>query len=90
MTVLQEIDYWIDEIRKIIKYYEDLLEENKIDKVLLYGDGALIKGIETSFTNRLGLKTEIFEVNSVVDLNDKTNSDDLTSYMNAIGALIDE
>jgi type IV pilus assembly protein PilM len=90
MTVLQEIDYWIDEIRKIIKYYEDLLEENKIDKVILYGDGSLIKGIETSFANRLGIKTELFEVNNVVDLNDKTNSEDLTSYMNAIGALIDE
>jgi len=90
ITVLQEVDYWIDEIRKIIKYYEDLKEENKIDKVILHGDGALIEGVDTSFTNRLGVKTEIFEVNSVVDFNDKTNVDDLAGYMNAIGALIDE
>lgn len=90
MTVLQEIDYWIDEIRKIIKYYEDLSDENTINKVLLHGDGALITGIEKTFSNRLDIKTEIFEVNSVVDLNDKTKSDDIARYMNAIGALIDE
>jgi type IV pilus assembly protein PilM len=90
ITVLQEVDYWIDEIRKIVKYYEDLSEENNIDHIFLHGDGALIKGIDMSFTNRLGLKTNILEVNSVVDLKDNIDSDDLASYMNAIGALIYE
>jgi len=90
MTVVQEIDYWSDEIKKIIKYYEDLSDENEIGKVFLYGDGALIKGIDKSFSNRLALTTEIFQVNSVVDLNENINSNDLASYMNAIGALINE
>jgi type IV pilus assembly protein PilM len=90
ITIIQEIDYWIGEIKKIIKYYEDLLDENEIKKIFLYGDGALIRDIDKMFSVRLDLKTEVFEANSVVNLNDKINSDDLASYMNAIGALINE
>lgn len=90
ITVLQEIDYWIDEIRKIIKYFEDLYEENKIERVYLYGYGALIKGIDESFNTRLGLNTKILEVNTGINLNDEIILDDLPTYMNAIGILIDE
>ena len=89
ITVLQEIDYWIDEIRKIIKYYEDLYDDNKIERVYLYGYGALIKDIDESFTKRLGLNTKILEVNTGINFNDEIILDDLATYMNAIGILID-
>lgn len=75
-------------IEVAFKYYTSRKVGNAIDEVFLYGDVERIKGLENFVTDKLDMPVNtITRLNGVIDKND-VQTEKMTEYINAIGALI--
>lgn len=76
------------EINRIVDFYLSRDSEKTIDKILLYGGGALFKYISIYLMKDINHKVEVFNVSDNLELKDKNDLKDIVLYINAIGALI--
>lgn len=85
----QQLEYLVEEIERILKFYKNKVRGNKIDKIYLLGDGSRLKGIENYISNRLSIKAEAINQIGFVEFSSKnTNIKDIYKYLNAIGTII--
>ncbi len=85
---LHFFDESVDEISKVFKYYTSRSSDNRIDQVVLYGGTSRFKDIGPLIQERLEIPTEWLKNISIVEGLSKTGIEDLSLYINAIGALI--
>lgn len=85
---LQYFDESVDEIGKVFKYYTSRSSDNKIDQIFIYGGTSRFKDIDALIQEKLEIPTESLKTINCVEGLSKTGSDDLSLYVNAIGALI--
>ncbi len=85
---LMFFDDVVDEINKVFKYYTSRSSDNKIDQVFIFGGTSRFKDISTLIQEKLELPTELLKTINCVEGLSKTGNDDLSLYVNAIGALI--
>jgi len=76
------------EINKIVDFYLSRDSDKKIDKVLIYGGGALFKYISIRLMKNMHHKVEPFMMSDKLELKNKKDVEDIDLYINAIGALI--
>ncbi|MGH4137997.1 pilus assembly protein PilM [Clostridium sp.] len=91
-----QVRNWTEEIERMINYYKNKDQGNKVDKIYIYGGSSNIKGIETFIKDALNLPvTKIQNLSNVnctklqaskVDLSKM--DEELSKYLNAIGAII--
>lgn len=83
-TVKLAIDNLIFEIDRILQFYRNK-NFQQIDHIYLYGGTALLNGIDQYMSEKLGIKVEtIYQLNGVEF---KSENQNLTSYLNSIGAI---
>ncbi|MBU3153364.1 type IV pilus assembly protein PilM [Clostridium estertheticum] len=91
-----QVRNWIREIEKLLNYYKNKKQENKIDKIYIYGGSSNLKGIEMFIKDIVNLP--VIRIHSLSNVNcSKINAanvdsaridEELSKYLNAIGAII--
>lgn len=87
-AVRSTVDAWIDEINKVFKYYTSRSAHNSIDVVYLYGGSAQFQDIAAYISGFLNIPTYIVNQIDAVAFIEPLASEQLSAYLNAIGALI--
>lgn len=91
-----QVKNWIHEIEKLLNYYKNKEQGNKIDKIYIYGGSSSLKGIETFIKDEMNLPvTKIQNLSNVncskintFNLDPTRIDEELSKYLNAIGAII--
>lgn len=88
INILEDnINMWIDEFNRYIRYYNSSNKERQIDKIYVHGSFANIEGLAQFLENRLNISTEeINEVSNVIS-KDNENKLDVKSFLNSLLSL---
>jgi type IV pilus assembly protein PilM len=62
-----QVRNWIHEIERLLNYYKNKEQENKVDKIYIYGGSSNLKGIETFIT--YGLNLPVIKIQSLSNVN---------------------
>ena len=81
-----QVRKWTQEIEKLLNYYKNKEQGNKIDKVYIYGGSSSLKGIETFIKEAMNLP--VTQIQSLSNVNCSKIDVELCKYLNAIGAII--
>ncbi|MDW5300403.1 MAG: pilus assembly protein PilM [Sedimentibacter sp.] len=84
INILEDnINMWIDEFNRYIRYYNSNNKERQIEKIYIYGSFAKIIGLEYYLESHLNIDTEMInEVSNVVIKDSLTESNfDIKSYL---------
>ncbi|MEJ8554512.1 type IV pilus assembly protein PilM [Tepidibacter sp. Z1-5] len=87
-VVKDSVNNWIQEIRRLFRYYENTKRENKIEEIYLYGGGSEIKGLEDHFKKELNIEAVKIEKMSNIKLGKEAEDINLNQYLNCIGSII--
>ncbi|MBX4270193.1 pilus assembly protein PilM [Clostridium estertheticum] len=91
-----QVRNWIREIEKLLNYYKNKKQGNKIDKIYIYGGSSNLKGIEMFMKDVVNLPvTQIHSLSNVncskinaANVDSARIDEELSKYLNAIGAII--
>ncbi|MGB4439111.1 MAG: pilus assembly protein PilM, partial [Sedimentibacter sp.] len=90
INVLEEnINMWIDEFNRYIRYYNSNNKEKQIEKIYIYGSYAKIKGLEDYIESHLNINTEMInEISNVIIKEVLTDNEfDIKSCLNPLLSL---
>ncbi|MBU3182045.1 pilus assembly protein PilM [Clostridium psychrophilum] len=82
----EQVKNWIQEIEKLLNYYKNKEQGNKIDKIYIYGGSSSLKGIERFIKDAMNLP--VTQIQSLSNVNCSKIDVELSQYLNAIGAII--
>lgn len=84
------LSYLINNVIRVIDYYQAKNTDAKIDKVLLCGPGSRISGLSTLFRNEIFIEVDVLENLYSVDFERAVMVDNLDKcmFMSAVGAAI--
>lgn len=84
---IEKFGYWLQEVRKVLWYFNGMNSEKKIDSIILIGGCTEdIPGLAAYVEDTLKIRTEILETISLVS-SEKNGENSLIYYLNAIGAI---
>jgi type IV pilus assembly protein PilM len=86
--IVEAVDEWIEELGRIIQFYKNKKQGNKVDKIYIHGGSSNLKGMEEYLSQKLNIQVERIESLNNVVLGNAVNAADLNRYLNAIGAII--
>ena len=69
----ENINIWMDELSRYIRYYNSTNKERQIDKIFLYGNHSNIEGLPEYIELGLHIKTELINSVSNVKISEKAN-----------------
>lgn len=81
------VNGWIDEIERIIQFYNNK-EQKRIDKIYLYGGGARLKGVSEFIQERLNIETEKIKSFDGVQLDKRVNIYSMDQFISTLGTVI--
>lgn len=82
------VDVWIQEINRILQYYRNKSQGNRIDSIYLHGGSSKLKGIEEYMSMNLGLPVyKIKTLENIQPLKDNAGIE-LSYYLNVLGTII--
>jgi type IV pilus assembly protein PilM len=79
---------YMEEIRRLFRYYKNIKRENTIEQIHLHGAGSEIKGLEDYLKKELNIPVVKIEKMSNVKLGKETQDIKLNQYLNCIGSII--
>ena len=85
---LQQIDYWIDEINKVFKYYTSRSIDNTIDEIYIYGGCTYLADLDKYMQDKIGIPVQTMRSAEKVNFVKKEMEGELSMYVNVIGSLI--
>lgn len=85
-----EINYWIQEIRKIIRLYTNETGNQNLGQIMLAGGGSEIDFIKHVLQKELETKVELISPIDILEIHESVNTEELQLYINAIGNLVKE
>jgi len=89
LNILEDnINIWIDEFNRYIRYYNSNNKDRQIEKIYIYGSYAKIAGLEKYLESRLNINAE--EIKEISNINYKAANNknfDVKSYLNNILSL---
>jgi type IV pilus assembly protein PilM len=89
VSIIEEtILNWLDEIQKVFMYYTSRSTENVIDSICIYGGSSNIEGIPTYIQEFFNMPTFKIDNLSNVKFDNNLEEASMSSYVNAIGAII--
>jgi type IV pilus assembly protein PilM len=81
------VDNWINELERVFKYFISRNRGRAVQKILIHGGTAQMKGLDIYFSKVLGIPVECIQKLSSVEFQE-VNKQNMTPFMNAIGAFI--
>lgn len=75
-----------DELRNIIKFYNNRYKEVKVGRIYIFGEGSRLNGLPGYWESSFSIPVEVIKTISTVDLRD--SSIDIMGYINCFGAMI--
>ena len=81
------VNRWVDDIARITQFYGNK-EQQRVEKVYIYGGGAKLKGLAEYMEARLDLETEKIETFDGIDLGKNINVANIDQFINTIGTVI--
>ena len=75
-----------DELRNIIKFYENRYRETKVERIYLYGEGSKLVGLDSYWESALGVPVE--PIRSISSVHLPESNRDPMPFINCFGALI--
>ncbi|WP_187296301.1 type IV pilus assembly protein PilM [Tepidibacter mesophilus] len=87
-VVKDSVNNWIQEIRRLFRYYENTKRDNRIEEIYLYGGGSQTKGLEDYFKKELNIEVAKIEKMSNIKLGKEEQDIKLSQYLNCIGSII--
>lgn len=87
-VVKDSVNTWMQEIRRLFRYYKNIKRENKIEEIYLYGGGADIKGLEDYLEKELDIPVVKIEKISTIKLGKEVQDIKLNQYLNCTGSII--
>jgi len=85
---IEKFGHWLQEVRKVIWYFNGMNPENKIDNIILIGGCTEdIPGLADYVEDALKIRAEILETISLVSSEKNGENSSLIYYLNAIGAI---
>lgn len=86
--ITEALSYLVNNVIRVLDYYNSKFPEKKIQNVYITGQGAKFKGIEYLFHNEIGYEIKKINQLTSIILNKNTSWDnvDLSEYICAIGA----
>lgn len=85
---LQQIDYWIDEINKVFKYYTSRNIDNVIDEIYIYGGCTYFTELDRYMQDKIGIPVQTMRSAEKVNFVKKEMEGEFSMYVNAVGSLI--
>ena len=88
IEMISIINYWMNQIEKVFKYYTTRDRNNSIDQIYIYGGCSLINGIDDYFEKRFSVRSGRITSLGQYDYLQSGMAKEMPLYTNAIGALI--
>lgn len=83
------VNNWLEEIQRLFKFYTSRSPENRIHKIYLSGGHANLRYISKYFGEYFDIHTEVIKDVSCIDIkNNQIKDISVTTFLNAIGAMI--
>ena len=79
----KNLNILLDEVEMILRYYNSIEMNNKVDLILLHGKYSNFMDIPKRFSDFFSIDTDIIKTINLLD-----QSEDLSLYINAVGGLI--
>lgn len=81
------VNGWIDEIERIIQFYNNK-EQKRIEKIYLYGGGSRLRGVSEFIQERLNIETEKIKSFDGVQLDKRVNIHSIDQFISTLGTVI--
>ncbi|MGL5069098.1 MAG: pilus assembly protein PilM [Sarcina sp.] len=81
------VNKWIEDIARINQFYGSK-EQQRVEKIYIYGGGAKLKGLAQYMQDRLELETERIETFDGIDLGKNINVGNIDQFINTLGTVI--
>ncbi|OPJ56334.1 type IV pilus assembly protein PilM [Alkalithermobacter paradoxus] len=85
-AIIPCVENWVEDIKRVFKYYTSRDRENSIDTVFLHGGSSNISEISNYISTSLNIPT--YTVDKIDGIITKVKNIDTKLYLNCIGALI--
>lgn len=85
--ILNTVDNWVNEIRRLIQYYTSRNNDLNISKIYIYGGSSKINGIDKYLSKQLDLNFEILKDISTIKKNKKIRKFDIVMFLNSAAGL---
>jgi len=86
--VRNTVDTWVDDIERIFKYYSTRGTGNTIDAIVLYGGTSQMKGLDSYIQDAFNIQTSTVNSLTNIAVSNYSGEATLSSYLNALGAMI--
>ncbi len=87
-VIRANVDYWVEEINRVFRYYTSRSSEHRINRVFIYGGGSRYNRLEAYMSQELQILTT--KINHINHLQLSDHSEGMSLFLNAIGALVRE
>ena len=81
------VNRWSDDIARIMQFYGNK-EQQRVEKIYIYGGGAKLKGLAEYMQQRLDIETERIANFDGIDLGKNINVANIDQFINTIGTVI--
>ena len=88
--VEENINIWIDELSRYIRYYNSVNKEKQIEKIYLYGIYSNIKGLPEYIESHINIETVLITLLSNTVFRDKDNESITTYFTTALSLHMDK
>lgn len=89
--MIRQMDYLemlLDEIEKVFKFYQTRSMDRPINKIVIYGGGAMAKDFSRYLQDRLDIPCNVLDLTHYEAVSFKALDESPVKYVNAIGAII--
>ena len=91
LNIIEEnINIWIDELSRYIRYYNSVNKEKQIEKIYLYGIYSNIKGLPEYIESHINIETVLITLLSNTVFRDKDNESITTYFTTALSLHMDK
>lgn len=88
-TTIQEcVDDILGELERILQFYNNQAAGRNIEKIYIFGGSSQIEGLEEYMQKRIGINTKRVRTLNSVEFTNKSGSESVDRYINAIGSII--
>lgn len=87
IAVKNSVDELLEEVERIIKFYNNKLSE-EINKIYIYGGTSKLNNLVAYINEKSEMNVEILDLSKDIKYSEDTEDEDIEEYLNAIGSII--
>lgn len=87
-VIIEHVEDWVSEINRIIQFYKNKNQGYGVEKIFIYGGGAMMTNMDKYLEDKLNLKVRKLNELSRITLPKNQEDFKLSLYLDSIGALL--